>query len=72
MVDHSKIIKSGTVSDHDASNGEGFIEIGLTVSEHRLVCNGFVGFWTDLDHLGWTNRKIIIIMLRFRPRCVEW
>ena len=50
---------------------EGFIEIGSVVSEHGLLCSGFWGFWTNLEHLGWANKKLSITV-PFQTRRVEW
>ena len=48
-------IKNGTHSDHGASNGVSFIEIGRVVSEYGLGCIDFWWFWTNLVYLMWTN-----------------
>ena len=59
-VDQSKNNKKCTVSDHGASNGEGFIKISPVVSEHGLCFYGGLCFWTNLVrlvHSEWTDRQ---------------
>ena len=55
MLTNFNKIQNGTDSDHGASNGVSFIEIGLEVSEHGLGCIDFLWLWTNLVHLMWNN-----------------